>query len=85
MAYRCLWERLPEQAPGMSKPFIGYAVYVGHGFIKIAYFFFKHTVKRIFFYNIIGFLCFQKLNIAITPRGCLEEILFDNFISRGID
>ncbi len=85
MAYRCLWERLPEQAPGMGTPVMGDAVILGHGFIKIVYFFFQHAEKRIFLYNIYCILCFQKLNIAITPRGCLEEILFDNFIGRGID
>jgi hypothetical protein len=85
LAYRCLWERLPEQVLGMSKPFIGDAVIVDHGFIKIAYFFFKHKVKRIFLFNTNCFLCFQKLNIAKTLRRCLDENLFDNFISRGID
>jgi hypothetical protein len=69
----------------MSKPFIGDAVLVGRGCIKIAYFFFQHEVKRIFLYNINCFLCFQKLNIAKTLRRCLDENLFDNFISPGID
>jgi hypothetical protein len=44
----------------MSKPFIGGAVIVGHGFVKIAYFFFKHTVQPILLSNFNGFLCFAQ-------------------------